>query len=318
MKYLDQQQIKTLLPMSECIAVMRNLFSLDPEKDLINPLRPKMILPNGGILGMMPAYIRPYGVMGIKVISVYLQNYEMGLSSHQGIINLFDAENGILLLSLDADEVTAIRTAAVSALMTDLLAVDEAETLCLIGTGTQAITHLEAISLVRPIKRVQVWSKNPANVARFVREQSAHHNVDIIACSSAEAAVREADIVCTLTSSSEPLVFNPWLKAGVHINAVGASTPNYRELAPEVIFDSDVFVDNYESACNEAGDLILAVGDKSKVKSLIKGDIHEVLTQPGLADKSHKTMFKSLGLAIEDLAVAHYCWQKLPKQTLSS
>ncbi len=299
--------------MSECIAVMRNLFNLDPAKDLINPLRPKMILPNGGILGMMPAYIRPYGVMGIKVISVYLQNYEKGLSSHQGIIHLFDAENGVLLLSLDADEVTAIRTAAVSALMTDLLAMDEAETLCLIGTGTQAITHLEAIRLVRPIKRVQVWSKNPANVERFVQEQSAHHDIDFIACPSAETAVREADIVCTLTSSSEPLVFNPWLKAGAHVNAVGASTPNYRELAPEVIFDSDVFVDNYESAGNEAGDLILAVGDKSKVRPLIKGDIHEALTKPGLVDKSCKTLFKSLGLAIEDIAVAHYCWQKLLK-----
>lgn len=296
--------------MSECIAVMRNLFSLDPEKDLINPLRPKMMMPNGGILGMMPAYIRPYGVMGIKVISIYQQNYEKGLSSHQGIIHLFDAENGMLLLSLDADEVTAIRTAAVSALMTDLLAVDEAETLCLIGTGTQAITHLEAIRLIRPIKRVQVWSKNPVNVERFVQEQSAHHEIDIIACPNAESAVRGADVICTLTSSSEPLVFHPWLKAGVHINAVGASTPNYRELASEVIFDSEVFVDNYESGCNEAGDLILAVADKSKVKPLIKADIHEVLTKPGLVDKSRKTLFKSLGLAIEDIAVAHYCWQK--------
>lgn len=298
--------------MSECIAVMRNLFSLDPEKDIINPLRPKMMLPNGGILGMMPAYIQPYGVMGIKVISVYLQNYEKGLSSHQGVILLFDAENGALLLSLDADEVTAIRTAAVSALMTDLLAEDNAETLCLIGTGTQAVTHLEAIRLVRPIKRVQVWSKNPANVARFVQEQSLHHNeIELIPCQNAEAAVREADIVCTLTSSAEPLVFNHWLNSNVHVNAVGASTPNFRELAPEIIFDSDVFVDNYESANNEAGDLILAVGDKTKVRSLIKGDIHEVLTKPGLVDKSRKTLFKSLGLAIEDIAVAHYCWKKI-------
>lgn len=298
--------------MAECIAVMRNLFSLDPEKDLINPLRPKMMLPNGGILGMMPASIHPYGVMGIKIISVYLQNYEKGLSSHQGIIHLFDAENGMLLLSLDADEVTAIRTAAVSALMTDLLAEDGAETLCLIGTGTQAVTHLEAIKLVRPIKRVQVWSKNPAKVERFVREQSAHHSdIELIACQSAEAAVRETDIVCTLTSSAEPLVFNHWLKDNVHVNAVGASTPNYRELAPEIVFDADVFVDNYESASNEAGDLILAVGDKTKVKSLIKGDIHEVLTKAGLVDKTRKTLFKSLGLAIEDIAVAHYCWQKI-------
>lgn len=297
--------------MSECIAVMRDLFLLNPEEDLINPLRPKMMLPNGGILGMMPAYIRPYNAMGIKVISVYLQNYQQGLSSHQGIVHLFDAENGMLKLSLDADEVTAIRTAAVSALMTDVLALEDAETLCLIGTGTQALTHLEAIALVRPLKRVKVWSPNPANVQKFVQSQSTLYPLEFEACASAEAAVRDADIVCTLTSSSQPLLFNDWLKAGVHLNAVGASTPNYRETAADVVFNSKIFVDNYESACNEAGDLILALGDKEKVRAAIKADIHEALTQPGLVDKSQKTLFKSLGLAIEDLAVAHFCWQKI-------
>lgn len=297
--------------MAECISVMRDLFLLHPEQDLINPLRPKMMLPNGGILGMMPAYIRPYNAMGIKVISVYLQNYLQGLSSHQGIVHLFDAENGTLKLSLDADEVTAIRTAAVSALMTDVLALDQAETLCLIGTGVQAITHLEAITLVRPIKKVKVWSPNPVNVQKFIHSQSALYALEFEACSSAEAAVRDADIVCTLTSSSQPIVFNEWLKAGVHINAVGASTPNYRELAPEVIFATEIFVDNYESACNEAGDLILALGDPEKVRAAIKADIHEVLSNPSLVNKTHKTLFKSLGLAIEDLAVAHFCFQKM-------
>lgn len=311
MNYLNPHQIQSLLSMSECIAVMRDLFLLNPEEDLINPLRPKMMLPNGGILGMMPAYIRPYNAMGIKVISVYLQNYQQGLSSHQGIVHLFDAENGMLKLSLDADEVTAIRTAAVSALMTDVLALDDAETLCLIGTGTQAITHLEAIALVRPLKRVKVWSPNPANVQKFVQSQSTLYPLEFEACASAEAAVRDADIVCTLTSSSQPLVFNDWLKAGVHLNAVGASTPNYRETAADVVFNSEIFVDNYESACNEAGDLILALGDKEKVRAAIKADIHEALTQPGLVDKSQKTLFKSLGLGIEDLAVAHFCWQKM-------
>lgn len=310
MNYLNPHEIRSLLSMSECIAVMRDLFLLNPEQDLINPLRPKMMLPNGGILGMMPAYIRPYNAMGIKVISVYLQNYQQGLSSHQGIVHLFDAENGMLKLSLDADEVTAIRTAAVSALMTDVLALDNAETLCLIGTGTQAITHLEAIALVRPIKRVKVWSPNPANVQKFVQSQSTLYPLEFEACASAEAAVRDADIVCTLTSSSQPLVFNDWLKAGVHLNAVGASTPNYRETAADVVFNSEIFVDNYESACNEAGDLILALGDKEKVRAAIKADIHEALTQPGLVDKSQKTLFKSLGLAIEDLAVAHFCFEK--------
>lgn len=310
MKYLNPHDIRSLLSMSECIAVMRDLFLLNPERDLINPLRPKMMLPNGGILGMMPAYIRPYNAMGIKVISVYLQNYQQGLSSHQGIVHLFDAENGMLKLSLDADEVTAIRTAAVSALMTDVLALDHAETLCLIGTGTQAITHLEAIALVRPLKKVKVWSPNPANVQKFVKSQSALYPLEFEACLSAEAAVRDADIVCTLTSSSQPLVFNDWLKAGVHLNAVGASTPNYRETASDVVFNSEIFVDNYESACNEAGDLILALGDKEKVRAAIKADIHKALTQPNLVDKSQKTLFKSLGLAIEDLAVAHFCFQK--------
>lgn len=313
MNYLNAHAIRALLSMSECVAVMRDLFLLNPEQDIINPLRPKMMLPNGGILGMMPAYIRPYNAMGIKVISVYLQNYQQGLSSHQGIVHLFDAENGMLKLSLDADEVTAIRTAAVSALMTDVLAMDNAETLCLIGTGTQAVTHLEAIALVRPLKRVKVWSPNPANVQKFVQNQSDHYPLEFEVCTSAEAAVRDADIVCTLTSSAQPVVFNDWLKAGVHLNAVGASTPNYREMATDVVFDSEIFVDNYESACNEAGDLILALGEKEKVRAAIKADIHEALTQPGLVDKHQKTLFKSLGLAIEDLAVAHFCFEKMAR-----
>lgn len=296
--------------MSDCLTVMRDLFLLDPREDMITPLRSKMMAPNGGILGMMPACIHPYNAMGIKIISVYQQNYLKGLSSHQGIIHLFDAETGTPQLSLDADEVTAIRTAAVSALMTDVLAVEEAETLCLIGSGTQAVSHLEAIALVRPIKRVKVWSPNPENVQKFVQSQRRIYDFTIEACPNAEAATRHADIVCTLTSSPDPVVFNDWLKPDAHINAVGVSAPRFSELAADVVLDSDIFVDNYESACHEAGDLILALGEEN-VRTAIKADIHEALTQPALVEKKRKTLFKSVGLGVEDVAVAHFCFQKI-------
>jgi ornithine cyclodeaminase/alanine dehydrogenase-like protein (mu-crystallin family) len=315
MTFFNEKQVEHLLPMHECIAAMRALFSLNLAEDTYNPLRNIHFLPNStGMLGLMPAVIKPYGVLGIKVLTVFLDNYKKGLSSHQGIVNLFETETGQLLASFDADSITAIRTAAVSALMTDLLAVENAETLCLIGSGKQAEKHLEAILLVRPIKNVHVWSPNYDNVSTFVEKMVAQgaisKNVKIKAFHTAQEAVHEADIICTVTSASTPVIFNDWLKERVHINAVGASTKNKRELDPEIILNSDVYVDNYESAMNEAGDILLAAHAEKPVSQIIKADIHQVLRDKSLIDGHKKTVFKSLGIAIEDVASAWHCWNK--------
>ncbi len=311
MTFFDDKQIEKLLSMQECINVMRTVFSLNLAEETLNPLRNIISLPNGsGLMGLMPAYIKPYGVMGVKVLSVFFDNYKKGLSSHQGIVNLFETETGQLLASFDADSITAIRTAAVSALMTDLLAIKEAETLCLIGSGVQAEKHLEAILLVRNIKNVTVWSPNKDNAQAFVNKVSERYPLSIQACASAEEAVEDADIVCTVTSASNPVIYNDWLQPHVHINAVGACSKDRRELDSDIILQSDVYVDSYASATHEAGDIILAATAEHTVSDIIKADIHDVLTNLSMIDVHQRTVFESLGIALEDVAAAWFCWNK--------
>ena len=311
MQYIGKEQIEKILTMSACIEQMRLLFLLNPKTEIQNPLRTKMVLPNHGILGMMPASIPSYGVMGIKVINIFPQNAKLGLGTHLGLVHLFDIATGQLLLTLDAESITAIRTAAVSALMTDYLAIDTAKTLCLLGSGKQAETHLEAILHVRKIEKVMLWSNTLANAQKFKTVMQAKYNLDFQVCFTVKEAAETADIICTLTSSKTPILFNDYLKKDVHINAVGACTPTTRELDSAVIHHSAVYVDNYEAAFNEAGDLLLASMNEENFKEHITSDIHELLMNPKAINKNNKTVFKSLGIAIEDVAVARYCYLKL-------
>ncbi|MEP2025215.1 MAG: ornithine cyclodeaminase family protein [Reichenbachiella sp.] len=311
--FYSSEQIAQLLSMNGCIAAMKELFAMDKE-GLINPLRSKMILPEQpvGILGMMPAYIRTYQIMGIKVLSVFPENYKQGLSSHQGILHLFETKTGKLLASFDADMITAIRTAAVSALMTDLLATENATNLCLLGSGKQAEMHLEAICEVRAIQNVTIWSQNESRAAAFCdKVSSKYKNIKFTVYESVEDATAAADIICTVTAARQPILQDQSLKERVHINAVGACTPDARELASEVVLQADVFVDNYLAATQEAGDLIIpATEEDLAVETLIQADIHELLKDKSLIKASKRTVFKSVGVAIEDLAAAHYCMNK--------
>lgn len=311
--FYSSDQIAELLSMKECIATMKDLFSLD-KAAWINPLRSKMVLPEQpvGILGMMPAYIRPYQIMGIKVLSVFPENYKQGLNSHQGILHLFETKTGGLLASFDADMITAIRTAAVSALMTDLLATKNATNLCLLGSGKQAEMHLEAICEVRVIQNVTIWSQNESRAAAFCdKVSSKYKDIKFTICRSVEDATAAADIICTVTAARQPILQNQSLKERVHINAVGACAPDARELASALILQSEVFVDNYLAATQEAGDLIIPATEEGlEVETLIQADIHELLKDKSLTKASKRTVFKSVGVAIEDLAAAHYCMNK--------
>ncbi|MDW3209449.1 MAG: ornithine cyclodeaminase family protein [Reichenbachiella sp.] len=312
--FYSSEQISHLLSMKECITVMKELFSMDKD-ELINPLRSKMVLPERpvGIMGMMPAYIRPYQLMGIKVLSVFPENYKQGLSSHQGILHLFETKTGQLLASFDADEITAIRTAAVSGLMTDLLATKSATQLCLLGSGKQAEMHLAAISEIRTIQNVTVWSQDKSHAAAFcTKVRSRYKNINFSICETVEAATAEADIICTVTASRHPILQNQALKENVHINAVGACTPDARELSSELVLQGEVYIDNYLATTHEAGDLIIPAAEKGlAIESLIKSDIHELLKDPSSDHASKLTIFKSVGVAIEDLAAAYHCYKKL-------
>src|SRR5438477_2860354 len=221
---VDQATVRRLLPMEECVPVMAEALSALARGQALLPLRQVLMLPGGqGAFAAMPAHLASPPALGIKVITVFPGNHGTDLDSHQGAVLLFETERGRLLAIMDASSITAIRTAAVSGVATRALARADAATLGLLGTGVQALTHLEAMALVRPLRRVRVWSRDAAHVARFVERARARHPFAVEPAASAREAVEDADVVCTVTSSREPVVEGPWLRAGTHVNAVGAS-----------------------------------------------------------------------------------------------
>lgn len=311
--YIDNQQITKVLSMQKCIQVMHELFLMDFEAEIINPLRGKMFLPapSKGILGMMPAYIKPYNLMGAKVLSVFPDNYKKGLSSHQGILHLFEIDTGKLLVSMNADEITAIRTAAVSAVATQLLAKKDAKKLCIIGSGKQAIKHLEAMLLIRPIESVSIWSKNKANAIRFVEMANQKYRLSIQVSNSVDEAVTGADIICTTTASKTPVLSARNVENDAHINAIGSCSPSSRELTTDLIETSDVYVDDNLAAINEAGDILIPSIEKAcGANHFIKADLSKITRKEIAVIKENRTIFKSVGLGAEDVAAGFFCYNQ--------
>ncbi len=311
--FINNKEILELLSMSECIEIMEKLFLLDIEKDVVNLLRSKMLLDNNAIniLGMMPAYIKPYRVMGVKVLSVFSNNYKQGLSSYQGVLHLFETNTGKLICSLDVEEITAIRTAAVSALVTDKLAISDAHNLCLIGSGVQAKKHLEAMLKIRDIQHVSVWSKNEQNAINFIEQARSKYELDFQICNDVATAAKDADIICTITASPIPILKNDYLQKHVHINAIGACTTNARELSTDIITTASIYVDSKIAVVNETGDLLIPATElECNADNLIKAEISEILKDNTLYNSNDKTVFKSVGLAIEDVAAGLFCYHK--------
>ena len=300
--------------MQECIEVMEKMFRSLAQGEAAQPLRSFMWLPGKkGLLGMMPGYDKASGVMGIKLISVFHGNRDKGYPSHQGVVVLFDANNGRPLMIFDASEITALRTAAASALATKLLAKEDASLLSIIGSGEQAERHIEAILLVRNITRINIWSRSEKNATRLAGKISDRYNIPVMICNNAEEAVTDADIICTVTSSSQPVVSGNWIKKGAHINAVGSSTPGARELDTNAVLRSKLYTDCYESILNEAGDFLIPKNEGAITESHIQGDLGEVLagTKKAREDKDEITLFKSLGIASEDIFSCCYIYRKM-------
>jgi ornithine cyclodeaminase len=251
--------------------------------------------------------------MGIKVISVFHANKESGLPSHQGIVILFDANNGQPLMMFDAFEVTAIRTAASSAVATKLLSRKNSQTLAIIGSGEQAERHIEAILLVRNIKQVNIWSRNQVHAKELVEKISTKYNTSFIVSRTAKEASGNADIICTVTSSQQPVINYEWIAKGTHINAVGSATPNARELDTETIVRSKLFTDCYESIFNEPGEFIIPKKEGLISNDHVKAELGEILLgrKKGREQDDEITVFKSLGLAAEDIFSARHIYQKI-------
>jgi len=306
---VNQAEVRRLLPMAECLGVMEAALAALARGEAQLPLRQVLMLPGGqAAFAAMPAHLSSPAAIGIKVITVFPGNHGTEYDSHQGAVLLFETERGRLLAVMDATSITAIRTAAVSGVATRALARPEASVLALLGSGVQAATHLDAVALVRPLRRVRVWSRDPAHVARFVERARTRHPFDIEAAGSAREAVEDADVVCTVTSSREPVLEGVWLRPGTHVNAVGASVRTARELDSAAVAAARVFVDRRESAANEAGDLLIPRAEGAIGDDHVQGELGEVLIGKvgGRRTDTEITVFKSLGLAVEDVASAHH------------
>jgi ornithine cyclodeaminase len=310
---VNQTDVPALLPMGECVDVMAEALAGLARGEVLMPLRSVMWLPERvGALGMMPAYAGDRNVMGLKVISVFPGNHGTEFDSHQGAIMLFETQNGRPLAIVDATSVTAIRTAAVSGVATRLLAREDAGDLAILGSGTQARAHLDAMRLVRSIRHVRVWSRNPEHAAAFARREGERYGMTIETSATAQRAVDRADLICTTTSSAEPVLKGEWIAPGAHINAVGSSVPFARELDTTAVVRSRLFVDRRESTTNEAGDFLFPKKEGAIGDDHIRGEIGQVLIGrvPGRRSADEITLFKSLGLAIEDVASAHHIYTK--------
>jgi len=254
----------------------------------------------------MPAYLGSPPAIGLKCITVFPGNHGTDLDSHQGAVLLFETKRGSLLAVMDASSITAIRTAAVSGVATRLLARADAGDLALLGTGVQALTHLEAMAHARRLRRVRAWSRSPDHVRAFAQRAARSLGLAVQAAASAREAVEGADLVCTVTSSREPVLKGEWLAPGAHVNAVGASLASARELDTPAVARARFFVDRRESALHEAGDFLIPRAEGAVDDGHIRGELGDLLLGrvPGRQAESEVTVFKSLGLAVEDVAAA--------------
>ncbi len=304
---LTERDIPSLLPMRECIDVMAEALAALARGNVTMPLRTIVWLPErGGLLASMPVALEPDGVAAFKLLTVFPENRAVGIESHQGAVLLFELEHGRLLSVMDATSITAIRTAAVSGVATRLLAREDAGDLAILGSGTQAGTHLEAMRAVRPIRRVRVWSRSADNARRFAERASAGGGMQVEPCATAEEAVAGADIICTTTASREPVLNGDWLSPGAHVNAVGAVGAAARELDTQAIRRSRLVVDRRESAEHEAGEFVIARAEGAIGDDHIVGELGELVlgAVAGRTSAEEITVFRSLGLAVEDLAAA--------------
>ena len=285
MEYFEEEKVRRLLRIDELIAAMRRVLGEFSAGKWKQPLR-GVLAQHAGFFGVMPA---SGDSMGIKMVTFYPGNAGTELPTHMAVIALFDPKTGEPLALMDGRYITEMRTAAVSAVATDALAATDAKVLALLGAGVQAQAHLEVLPHVRRFEEIRVWNHHPEKAKRFAEQ----HRIKAM---SLEAAVRDADVVVTATSAREPVLKGEWLKPGAHVNAVGASRPDWREL-DDAAMRNVVIVDSYEGARNEAGDVILSgVTPFAELGEIINGTKR---VEPGAT-----TVFKSLGMAVEDVAAA--------------
>lgn len=290
---LDENAVRAVLHMKDLIPVMASALADLSGGKVVQPLRVMVpVEDHQGFLGIMPAYGR---ALGAKLVTFYPHN--QGVHTHHAMILLFRPETGEPLATMDGRLITEMRTAAVSAVATQLLARRETRVLALLGSGVQARSHLEALRLVREFREVRVWS--PRNARGFAERSG------VRAAASAEEAVRGADVVVVATTSMTPVLAGKWLSPGTHVNAVGAARPTWRELDDDTLAHARIYVESRGAASRESGDVIAAGRIFAEIGEVVAG------TQSGRASEDEITLFKSVGVAIEDIAAADLVYRRV-------
>jgi ornithine cyclodeaminase len=308
LRILSGRDIAALLPMDACIDLMGRTLTAVSAGGATVPPRAAVPASPAGLMAWMPGALADPACFGVKLLSLFPGNPAAGLSSHLGLIVLFEPEHGRPVALLDAAEITAIRTAAASGLATRLLAREDAGDLAILGAGEQARSHLAAMRTVRDVRRVRVWTRTEASARAFADEQGQRHGLAIEVASDARAAADGADLICTVTASRTPVLQGAWIARGAHVNAAGASRPDAAELDTEAVVRSRYFVDFRESTVREAGDYLTALAAGAITPEHIAGEVGEVAAgaKSGRRSADEITVFRSLGLAPEDLAAAHF------------
>jgi ornithine cyclodeaminase len=313
--------------MSDLIAAMESALAKFSSGEVLQPVRTVLTVgPAKSYYGLMPAYIPAPagrgprdadlasggGSMGAKIVTVFGENHKKGLPSHLATILLLDPDTGSLVAIMDGRYITEARTAAVSAVSARFLARPNASTLALVGSGVQARSHLEALMHVRQLTDVRVWSPRPQSRQRFIDDMSPRVPIPIRDCSTAEAAVSGADLIVIATASTTPVVESAWVADGAHVMCVGACRPDQREMDPALVKRGRLYVDSRAGALVEAGDVVMNIADQLFDASHLRGEIGE-LVLGRVAGRGHDadvTIFKSLGMAVEDVVAADLVFRR--------
>lgn len=308
MRIVEALEAREKLTPAVCIDLMKEAFVALETRKADQPLRSIVKLPDGEAFGFMPAYLGADDCFGAKVITAFHKNIGTEYPSHMGYVMLFESQHGSFVGMADASVITEVRTGAVSAVATDLLARKDAKKLAIIGAGAQGRSHLTAILCVRNIEEVTVFDLRPESARKYAEEMQKKYGIPVNVSESAEECVRDADVICTLTPSKEPFLRKEWIKPGAHINAVGTFSPVTREVTSELVAASRLYSDYTESMKKECGEYLIPLAEGLIDESHIVGSIGEVLLgkAPGRGSDDEITLFDALGLAVEDVMCARY------------
>jgi ornithine cyclodeaminase/alanine dehydrogenase-like protein (mu-crystallin family) len=317
---LSGHEVNTALSMAECIEVIDRTMRTISRRLARLPARTVMALPReGDLFAVMPGFLEDPCAMGSKLIAVYPRNPDHGRSSHIGVLVMFDAHTGAPMAFIDAAAVTALRTAAASAVATRALSRPDSGDLAILGTGEQADMHLRAMALVRTLRRVRIWGRSPEKAMRLA-DLGRRSGLRTEAVASLREAVLDADLICTTTAAQEPVLYGEWVAPGAHINLVGAAVATAREADDALVARSRFFVDFREAALAQAGEFRHAVGAGLVNEDHILGEIGEVLDGKlsGRRSDAEITIYKSLGSAAQDLAVGQYLVERSRAEALGT